>query len=456
MHRSLPFFDRIFVSVEGITNSFRVQPGITEIQFCRRALALFFQIMKIVTMLTERFIRYVKINTQSDENSTTCPSTPGQREFGRLLAEEMKEIGLKDISVDENGYVMATLPANIHKDIPVIGFLAHLDTSPDYTAEKVQPQIIEYPGGDILLNREKDIILSEDDFPDVKKYAGQKLITSDGTTLLGADDKAGVAEIMTAMDYLVKHPEIKHGTVRIAFTPDEEIGRGADRFDVARFNADFAYTLDGGPLGELEYENFNAAKAKVTIRGLNVHPGTAKNQMKNSMLLAMEFNSMLPASQVPQHTEKYEGFFHLTAISGTVENTTLNYIIRDHDVTLFNEKKELLAEITNFLNVKYGQGAVSLNLTDQYFNMKEKIEPVIHIIDLAKRAMNECGIETRVIPIRGGTDGSRLSYMGLPCPNLFAGGHNFHSRYEFIPVSSMEKAVEVIVKIVELNGKSEE
>jgi tripeptide aminopeptidase len=348
---------------------------------------------------------------------------------------------------------MATLPSNTEKKVPVIGFLAHMDTSPDYTAENVQPQLIEYKGGDILMNQEKGIILSADEFPEVKNYAGQTLITTDGTTLLGADDKAGVAEIMTAMDYLVKHPEIKHGKVRIAFTPDEEIGRGADRFDVARFNADFAYTLDGGPLGELEYENFNAAKAKVTIRGLNVHPGTAKNQMKNSMLVAMEFNGMLPASQVPQHTEKYEGFFHLTGISGTIENTTLGYIIRDHDGTRFNQKKDLLAEITDFLNAKYGQGTVTLNLTDQYFNMKEKIEPVFHIIELAKKAMNECGIETKIIPIRGGTDGSRLSYMGLPCPNLFAGGHNFHSRYEFIPVSSMEKAVEVIVKIVELNGK---
>lgn len=400
--------------------------------------------------LTERFIRYVKVNTQSDENSELCPSTPQQRVLANMLADEMKEIGLQDISVDENGYLMATLPGNISKEVPVIGFLAHLDTSPDYTAEHVKPQLIEYTGTDILLNKENNTILSPKDFPDLNNYIGQTLITTDGTTLLGADDKAGVAEIMTAMDYLIKHPGIKHGPVRIAFTPDEEIGRGADRFDVAKFGAAFAYTLDGGPLGELEYENFNAAKAKITIQGLNVHPGTAKNQMKNSMRIAMELNSMLPASEVPENTEHYEGFFHLTGMGGTVEKTTLNYIIRDHDLMHFNKKKELMSRIVDFLNLKYGPHTVTLNMADQYFNMKEKIEPMFHIIDLARNAMVECGIEPKVIPIRGGTDGSRLSYMGLPCPNIFAGGHNFHSRFEFIPVKSMEKAVAVIVKIVEM------
>lgn len=402
--------------------------------------------------LTERFIRYVKVNTQSDENSQNCPSTPNQLILANMLAEELKEIGLQDISVDENGYVMATLPANISEEVPVIGFLAHLDTSPDYTAENVKPQMIHHQGGDILLNREHNISISSKEFPAIDEYIGQTLITTDGTTLLGADDKAGMAEIVTAMDYLVKHPEVKHGKIRVAFTPDEEIGRGADKFDVAKFGADFAYTMDGGPLGELEYENFNAAKAKVTIQGLNVHPGTAKNQMRNSMLVAMEFNNMLPASQVPQHTGHYEGFFHLIHLTGTVENSTLNYIIRDHDMELFNQKKELIKETASFLNKKYGRDTVVVEVVDQYFNMKEKVMPVFHIIDLAKKAMVACGVEVKIIPIRGGTDGSRLSYMGLPCPNIFAGGHNFHSRFEFVPVKSMEKAVEVIVKIVELNA----
>ena len=402
--------------------------------------------------LIERFFRYVKINTQSDENSASCPSTPGQKILAGMLAEELKGIGLSDITVDNNGYVMATLPGNISEKVPVIGFLAHMDTSPDFTAERVNPQLISYHGGDIVLNKEQDITLSAHDFPAINSYIGQTLITTDGTTLLGADDKAGIAEIITAMEYLVQHPEIKHGPVRIAFTPDEEIGRGADKFDVTAFGAEFAYTVDGGPLGELEYENFNAAKARVTIHGLNVHPGTAKHQMKNSMLIAMEFNNMLPASEVPANTENYEGFFHLTAINGSVENTTLNYIIRDHNQTLFHKRKNLLVRACDFLNQKYGAHTITLEITDQYYNMKEKIEPVFHIIDLAKQAMEQCEVGTKVIPIRGGTDGSRLSYMGLPCPNLFGGGHNFHSRFEFIPVESMEKAVNVIVKIVELNA----
>jgi tripeptide aminopeptidase len=404
--------------------------------------------------LVERFIRYVKVNTRSDENSSTCPSTPGQTVLANLLMEEMKEIGLQDISMDDNGYVMATLPANISKEVPVIGFLSHLDTSPDYTSEHVNPQLAEHNGADILLNKKENIVLSPLDFPVINDYIGQTLITTDGTTLLGADDKAGAAEIITAMDYLVKHPEIKHGPVRIAFTPDEEIGRGADKFDVKKFNADFAYTMDGGALGEIEYENFNAARAKLSIHGLNVHPGTAKNKMKNSMLIAMELNDMLPAAEVPEHTDDYEGFYHLTEMSGTVENTTLNYIIRDHDLKLFNQKKDFLVKIVELLNLRYGPQTVTLNMVDQYYNMKEKIEPVFHIVELARKAIIDRGIEPKVIPIRGGTDGSRLSYMGLPCPNLFAGGHNFHSRFEFVPVKSMQKAVEVIVKIVEMNAVS--
>ncbi|MCE5345045.1 MAG: peptidase T [Bacteroidales bacterium] len=404
--------------------------------------------------LVERFIRYVKINTQSDENSEASPSTPGQTLLANMLSDEMREIGLQDISIDDNGYVMATLPANISDKVPVIGFLAHLDTSPDCKSENVKPQLVEYSGGDILLNREENIFLSPMEFPVLNNYIGQTLITSDGTTLLGADDKAGIAEIMTAMDFLINHPAIKHGAVRVAFTPDEEIGRGADKFDVKKFNADFAYTVDGGELGEIEYENFNAAKAKVSIQGLNVHPGTAKNKMKNSMLIAMELNNMLPALEVPEHTDAYEGFFHLTGMSGTVENTSLNYIIRDHDMKLFNNKKDLLIRAVDHINLKYGPNTVILSMSDQYYNMKEKIEPVFHIVELAKKAMTETGIVPRIIPIRGGTDGSRLSYMGLPCPNLFTGGHNFHSRFEFIPVKSMEKVTEVIVKIIQINAVS--
>jgi tripeptide aminopeptidase len=402
--------------------------------------------------LVERFIRYAKVNTRSDENSKTCPSTPGQTVLANMLAEEMKEIGLQDISVDQNGYIMATLAANISKEVPVVGFLAHLDTTPDSKAENIEPQIIDHAGKGIILNIKENIVLSPLEFPVINKYIGQKLITTDGTTLLGADDKAGIAEIMTAMDYLIRHPEIKHGAVRIAFTPDEEIGRGADKFDVKKFNVKFAYTIDGGALGEIEYENFNAAKAKITIQGLNVHPGSAKNKMKNSMLIAMELNNMLPAYDVPEHTEAYEGFFHLTDITGTVESTTVNYIIRDHDLKLFNKKKDFLIKIVDHLNLKYGPRTVKLTLVDQYYNMKDKIEPVFFIVELARKAITETGIMPKTIPIRGGTDGSRLSFMGLPCPNLFTGGHNFHSRFEFIPIKSMEKSAEVIVKIVEMNA----
>jgi tripeptide aminopeptidase len=402
--------------------------------------------------LVERFIRYVKINTRSDEDSKSCPSTHGQTVLAHMLADEMKEIGLQDISIDQNGYVMATLPANISKEVPVIGFLAHLDTSPDYKAENAEPQIIEHTGKIIILSKKENIVLSPLEFPVINNYIGQKLVTTDGTTLLGADDKAGIAEIITAMDYLMRHPEIKHGAVRIAFTPDEEIGRGADKFDVKKFNAGFAYTVDGGALGEIEYENFNAAKAKITIQGLNLHPGNAKNKMRNSMLIAMELNNMLPAYEVPEHTEAYEGYFHLTGMTGNVENTTVNYIIRDHDLKLFNKKKDFLIKIVDHLNLKYGPRTIKLILVDQYYNMKEKIEPVFHIVELARKAITEAGIIPKTIPIRGGTDGSRLSFMGLPCPNLFTGGHNFHSRFEFIPVKSMQKAAEVIIKIVEMHA----
>lgn len=402
--------------------------------------------------LTERFIRYVQVNTRSDENSKTCPSTPGQLTLANLLASEMTEMGLQDVSVDENGYVMATLPANVDKAIPVIGFLAHLDTSPDMKSENVNPRVVEHTGKAIKLNNNENIVLSPLEFPVMNNYIGQKLIVTDGTTLLGADDKAGITEIITAMEYLISHPEIKHGAVRIGFTPDEEIGRGADKFDVGKFNASFAYTVDGGALGELEYENFNAARAKITIQGLNVHPGYAKNKMKNSMLIAMELNNMLPSFEVPEHTEGYEGFFHLTDFTGTVENTTVTYIIRDHDRKQFDKKKDLLIKIVDHLNLKYGARTVKLTMIDQYYNMKEKIEPVFHVVELARNAITATGITPKTIPVRGGTDGSRLSFMGLPCPNLFTGGHNFHSRFEFIPLRSMEKAVEAIVKIIELNA----
>jgi tripeptide aminopeptidase len=372
--------------------------------------------------------------------------------LANMLADELKSAGLSDVTLDENGYVMATLPSNVSEKVPVIGFLAHMDTSPDFRSDQVNPQIIEHNGKPVTLNKKENIILSPLEFPVINNYIGQKIIVTDGTTLLGADDKAGIAEIITAMEYLINHPEIKHGTVRVGFTPDEEIGRGADRFNVAQFNADFAYTIDGSAPGEIEFENFNAARAKIVIQGLNVHPGYAKNKMKNSMQIAMELNSMLPSYEVPEHTEGYEGFFHLTEMTGNVEITTLNYIIRDHDIKLFNRKKDLLIKIVDHLNLKYGARTVKLTMIDQYYNMKEKIEPEFHIIELARKAISEAGLTPKTIPVRGGTDGSRLSYMGLPCPNLFAGGHNFHSRYEFIPIRSMEKAVEVIVKIVTLHA----
>ena len=404
--------------------------------------------------LVKRFIEYVKVNTQSDENSKTTPSTEGQMVLAKKLSKELKDIGLKDIMVDKNGYLMATLPANITKQVPVVGFIAHLDTSPDSSGENVQPQVIEnYYGNNIILNKKKNIALSPIEFSSLNKYIGQSLITTDGQTLLGADNKAGVAEIVTAMEYLIKHPKIKHGPLRIAFTPDEEIGRGADKFDIAKFNANFAFTVDGGGLGEIEYENFNAAKAKITIQGLNVHPGSAKNKMKNSMLIAMELNSMLPGHQTPEHTENYEGFYHLTDFQGTVESTTISYIIRDHDKEEFNKKKDLMIKVVDHLNIKYGPRTVKIIMVDQYYNMREKILSSFHVVELAIKAMKDLGINSKVIPIRGGTDGAKLSFMGLPCPNLFTGGHNFHSRFEYIPVKSMEKAVLTIVKIAELNAQ---
>ncbi len=404
--------------------------------------------------LVERFLKYVSIDTHSDETVKSCPSTKNQLELAKILAEELKDLGLSDSAVDKNGYVMATLPANIEDKVPVIGFVAHMDTSPDVSAKNVNPRITDqYFGKNIILDKKENIILSSREFPALNNYIGQSIITSDGTTLLGADDKAGIAEIVTAIEYLTEHPEIKHGEIKIAFTPDEEIGCGADKFDVKKFSADFAYTLDGGPIGEIEYENFNAARAKITIKGLEVHPGSAKDKMKNSMLIAMELNGMLPSHESPAHTAGYEGFYHLTNIKGSVGSTSVDYIIRDHDRKIFEKKKDLLIKIVDHLNLRYGPGTVQITMVDQYYNMREVIEANFHIVKLAIRAMEAIGITPKIVPIRGGTDGSKLSYMGLPCPNIFAGGHNFHSRYEYIPVRSMEKAVETIVKIAELNAQ---
>lgn len=402
-----------------------------------------------------RFLEYVKIDTRSDEESKSAPSTEIQLDLARRLTGELKELGLEDAHMDDNGYVMATLPANTDRKVPVIGFIAHLDTSPDITGTDVKPQFVEdYDGRDILLGGKGDVVLSPDDFPELLDYVGQTLITTDGTTLLGADDKAGIAEIMAALEHLAGSPDIEHGTIKIAFTPDEEIGRGADHFDVKKFGAELAYTLDGGRLGELEFENFNAAKLTLTVKGRNVHPGYAKNKMINSMIIAMEFNSMLPVDETPFYTEKYEGFFHLTNMSGDVESAKLVYIVRDHDMEKFETKKELAGSIAAFLNEKHGEGTVSVELVDQYFNMREKIEPVMHVVDTAEEAMKQAGVEPRKTPIRGGTDGARLSYMGLPTPNIFTGGHNYHGRFEYIPVESMKKAVEVIINIIKLYASS--
>ncbi|OAT71225.1 peptidase T [Parageobacillus thermoglucosidasius] len=401
--------------------------------------------------IIERFTKYVKVNTQSDPNSNTCPSTPGQLELGKMLVKELKAIGMEDVTMDENGYVMATLPANTDKDVPTIGFLAHMDTATEFTGENVNPQIVEnYDGGDIVLNESLNIVLSPKDFPELANYKGHTLITTDGTTLLGADNKAGIAEIMTAMAYLIQHPEIKHGKVRVAFTPDEEIGRGPHKFDVAKFGAKFAYTVDGGPLGELEYESFNAAEANITIKGKNVHPGTAKGKMINSMKIAMEFHGQLPANEAPEHTEGYEGFYHLLSFQGNVEETMLHYIIRDFDRQQFEARKAKMQEIAAKLQEKYGKERIMIEIKDQYYNMKEKIEPVREVVDIAYEAMKNLNIEPKISPIRGGTDGSQLSYMGLPTPNIFTGGENFHGRYEYISVDNMIKATNVIIEIIKL------
>ena len=402
-----------------------------------------------MTNVIEKFLRYIKIDTQSDENSETCPSTEKQLNLANLLVKEMKILGLSDISLDENGYVMASLPSNVEKNkAPVVGFIAHMDTSPDFSGKEVKPKFINnYDGGEIILNEK--IIMSPKDFPELMKYVGQDLITTDGTTLLGADDKAGVAEIMTAMEYLINNPEIKHGPIRIGFTPDEEIGRGADHFDVKKFATDFAYTMDGGEIGELEYENFNAALATITVSGRNVHPGYAKDKMINSIHIAKELDALLSVEKRPEHTEGYEGFYHLIDFKGEVEQTVFRYIIRDHDRQKFEFLKEYLQSCTDLLNSKYGN-RIKLELKDQYYNMKEKIEPVMHVVETAIEAMEKVGVKPLVVPIRGGTDGARLSYMGLPTPNIFTGGHNFHGRFEYIPVESMQKAVEVIVEIVQI------
>ncbi|MDA7025208.1 peptidase T [Bacillus sp. CLL-7-23] len=401
--------------------------------------------------LIERLISYAKVDTQSDENIETCPSTPGQLTLAKMLVDELKKIGMEDVTIDENGYVMATLPANTDKPVPTIGFLAHVDTATDFTGKNVNPQIIEqYDGKDIVLNEALGVTLSPQDFPDLAHYKGQTLITTDGTTLLGADDKAGVAEIMTAMEYLLEHPEIKHGNIRVAFTPDEEIGRGPHKFDVSAFHAKYAYTVDGGALGELQYESFNAAAAKITCKGKSIHPGTAKGKMVNAAKIAMEFHAQLPEKEAPEFTEGYEGFYHLLAINGDVSEAKLHYIIRDFDRDAFNERKATVEKIADKLRAQYGKDNIIVEMHDQYYNMREKIEPVKEIVDIAEKAMKNLNIKPVIEPIRGGTDGSQLSYMGLPCPNIFTGGRNFHGKYEYISVDHMVKAVHVVVEIAKL------
>ncbi|MDR0613667.1 MAG: peptidase T [Dysgonamonadaceae bacterium] len=401
--------------------------------------------------VTERFLKYISFDTQSDEKADTTPSTEKQMLLAQVLKSEVEALGLTEISLDKHAYLMATLPANTDKKLPVIGFIAHLDTSPDMSGANVKPKIVKhYDGKDIVLNEKENIVLSPEMFPELLRHRGEDIIVTDGTTLLGADDKAGIAEIMTAVQYLIDHPEIKHGKIRIAFNPDEEIGMGTSKFDVEKFGCDWAYTMDGSEAGELEYENFNAAAAKVKIKGLNVHPGYAKNKMRNAGLIAVQFAGMLPPQERPEHTEGYEGFFHLTGMNGTVEEAELSYIIRDHDATKFERRLKQLEEITRYLNTVYPD-AIQLEIKQQYRNMREIVEPQKHIIDLAVHAMKEACVTPVVRPIRGGTDGAQLSFKGLPCPNIFAGGLNFHGRYEWIPVQSMEKAVRVIVKIVELN-----
>ncbi len=405
--------------------------------------------------VTDRFLDFVRFDTQSDDETNLTPSTPGQMEFAKYLRGVVEGMGLEDITLDENGYLMATLPANAEGNIPTVGFIAHMDTAPDMSGRHVKPRIVKnYDGKDITLNEELNIVLSPREFPELLNYVGQDLIVTDGTTLLGADDKAGIAEILSAVAHLQAHPEIKHGKVRIAFNPDEEIGKGAHKFDVELFNADWAYTMDGGAVGELEYENFNAAGCKIIIKGRNVHPGTAKHKMVNSIRVANRFISMLPSWETPEHTEGYEGFYHLVGINGTVEETTLSYIIRDHDRARFESRKREIEHLGRKLNEEY-PGCCTVELTDQYYNMREKIEPVMHIIEIAEQAMRDSGVTPRVQPIRGGTDGAQLSFKGLPCPNIFAGGENFHGRYEFVAIQSMEKATDVIVNICRIVGSKQ-
>ena len=398
--------------------------------------------------LTERFLKYVSFCTTSDEETNMTPSTPGQMEFAKYLANELKEIGMQEVTLDENGYVMATLPANVEGK-PVIGFIAHMDTAPDASGKNVKARIVtHYDGQDIVLNAEKNIVFEVAKYPEILDYKGQDIIVTDGTTLLGADDKAGLAEIVTACEYLIQHPEIEHGKIRVGFTPDEEIGQGADHFDVAKFGCDFAYTMDGGAVGELEYENFNAAGCKVKVHGVNVHPGYGYHKMINSMRIANQFATMLPRWETPEHTQGYEGFYHLIAMNGSVEETTLQYIIRDHDRARFESRKREMEHLARKINQEYGEGTIEVELRDQYYNMREKVEPVMHIVTLVEEAMKEVGVTPKVQPIRGGTDGARLSFEGLPCPNIFAGGVNFHSRFEYLPIPSMEKAMQVILQIV--------
>jgi tripeptide aminopeptidase len=410
--------------------------------------------------IIDRFISYVTIDTESDPNSETTPSTKKQLVLAKALVQELKSIGLTEITIDKFGYVMGTLPSNLDYEVPTIGFIAHYDTTPDFTGKNVKPQVVEnYDGKDIVLNAAQNIILSPNYFKDLLQYKGQTLITTDGTTLLGADDKAGITEIVTAMEYLVQHPEIKHGKIRVGFTPDEEIGRGADKFDVEKFGAAWAYTMDGSQIGELEYENFNAAGAKITFKGKSVHPGYAKGKMINSMLIANDFINELPKNETPQETKGYEGFFHVHHLNGSIEETVLEIIIRDHNAKKFKSRKELIHSITKKINKKFakqfGEDIVVTEIKDQYYNMKEKVEPVMFIVDLAEKAMKELGIKPLIKPIRGGTDGCRLSYMGLPCPNIFAGGHNFHGKYEYVPVESIQKAIDVIIKLAELTATTD-
>jgi tripeptide aminopeptidase len=406
--------------------------------------------------VVERFLRYVSYDTRSDPRTGVTPSTPGQLYFAGMVGEELKKIGMAEVEVDQNGYIMATLPSNTENKTPVTGFIAHMDTSPDFTGKDVLPRIIQpYIGGDIILDSEQNIILSPAVFPEIEAYKGQDLIVTNGRTLLGADDKAGVAEIVTAMEYLLEHPAIRHGKIRICFTPDEEIGQGADHFDLKKFGADVAYTIDGGEVGSLEYENFNAAAAKIVVHGTSVHPGYAKNKMKNSMLIANRFISMLPPQETPDNTEGYEGFFHITGLHGDIERTEIEYIIRDFDADRFAERKKLMEAMAAQINYVFGKGTLELTLKDQYYNMRKIIEPVKYVVDIAEEAIRRAGVTPKTVPIRGGTDGARLTYMGLPCPNIFAGGHNFHGKFEYLPIPSMEKACKVIVEIAGIAANSE-